>query len=91
MQVKTMRLNYGKKDKKKLLIITTFLIGANTTFFLSYSNAQNGIYYSGKDYCGYYILGCQSVVTKCRERGTDYCAIFEQIPCEESCNMTIAP
>lgn len=60
--------------------------------FSLYSQAQNfGTYYKVNDYCfSYTENACQSIVTKCRDRGGDFCSVYEQIPCEEACQWHLS-
>ena len=71
---------------KKNLIRLSIVTIAFCFFRITSTSAQIGIYYEEDDYCGFYTGGaCTAIVTKSRVRGGDYCAVHEQIPCEEKC------
>ena len=75
--------------KKKT--ITLFGLGLMIFSLIPFeSDAQFGTYYKQDDFCGRYDLSCTAVVTKCRAYGDYYCAIFEQIPCEEACTPLLS-
>jgi hypothetical protein len=72
--------------KNKILFSVIFAL---TILWGETAYGQIGIYYKQSDFCGRYIQGCTAIVDKCREWGNDYCAAYEQIPCEEACGPSI--
>ncbi len=76
--------------KKTLIFFFTGIL-VFSSFITNPSSAQIGVYYKLPDYCGRYNLGCIAIVDKCREWGNDYCAAFEQKPCDEVCDLSMAP
>lgn len=76
---------------KMKIILSVLVIGFSFTIYPTTAKAQLGNYYKVNDYCTFHTNNaCQAVVTKCRDRGGDFCAAFEQVPCEEACQWTLS-